>query len=412
MHTSLLISTYNWKEALKACLQSVFNQSILPDEILIADDGSQDGTKEMIREMKLQTQIPIIHVWHQDKGFRVAAIRNRAIEMAKGDYIIQIDGDVILHKYFIADHLELAERGYFVCGSRVWLREETTDQILKGDIIMNKLKIFENEEFGQLSVIVKNNKEYIEAIEVATILGYSNPRDAISRHCNEEGVVFSDVRVVTGIKKDNSKAFKVVTKKFIDEGNLYRLIIKSKLPSARRFEKWVMDEVLPSIRKHGAYMSEEVINKTLDDPDFIIEMATKLKYEREQRRLLEEKAKHLEATITIDKPYTNFGKSIATSSDAITIGQFAKVLNNNNINIGRNRLFTILRDNGYLIKVGKDKNMPKQIYVKQGLFKVAESIVKTVKGELLTATTLITGKGQMYFLELFSNLTENKTYIS
>ena len=124
------------------------------------------------------------------------------------------------------------------------------------------------------------------------------------------------------------------------------------------------------------------------------------------------KAKHLEATITIDKPYTNFGKSIATSSDTITIGQFAKVLNNNNINIGRNRLFTILRDNGYLIKVGKDKNMPKQIYVKQGLFKVAESIVKTVKGELLTATTLITGKGQMYFLELFSNLTENKTYIS
>ena len=277
---------------------------------------------------------------------------------------------------------------------------------------MNDLKVFENDEFGQLRVIVKNNKEYIEAIEVATILGYSNPRDAISRHCNEEGVVFSDVRVVTGIKKDNSKAFKVVTKKFIDEGNLYRLIIKSKLPSARRFEKWVMDEVLPSIRKHGAYMSEEVINKTLDDPDFIIEMATKLKYEREQRRLLEEKAKHLEATITIDKPYTNFGKSIATSSDAITIGQFAKVLNNNNINIGRNRLFTILRDNGYLIKVGKDKNMPKQIYVKQGLFKVAESIVKTVKGELLTATTLITGKGQMYFLELFSNLTENKTYIS
>ena len=263
-----------------------------------------------------------------------------------------------------------------------------------------------------VSIYVKNNKEYIEAIEVATILGYSNPRDAINRHCDKDGVVFSDVRVVTGIKKDNSKAFKVVTKKFIDEGNLYRLIIKSKLPSARRFEKCVMDEVLPSIRKHGAYMSEEVINKTLDDPDFIIEMATKLKYEREQRRLLEEKAKHLEATITIDKPYTNFGKSIATSSDAITIGQFAKVLNNNNINIGRNRLFTILRDNGYLIKVGKDKNMPKQIYVKQGLFKVAESIVKTVKGELLTATTLITGKGQMYFLELFSNLTENKTYIS
>ena len=270
---------------------------------------------------------------------------------------------------------------------------------------MDELKIFESEEFVQLSVIVKNNKEYIEAIEVATILGYSNPRDAINRHCDKDGVVFSDVRVVTGIKKDNSQDFKVVTKKFIDEGNLYRLIIKSKLPSAKRFEKWVMDYVLPSIRKHGAYMSKDVINKTLENPDFIIEMATKLKYERQQRKLLEEKAEHLKACITIDKPYTNFGKSIATSSDAITIGQFAKVLNNNNINIGRNRLFSILRDNGYLIKCGKDKNMPKQVYVKQGLFKVCENIVRTVEGELLTATTLITGKGQMYFLDLFTDLT-------
>lgn len=277
---------------------------------------------------------------------------------------------------------------------------------------MDNLKVFENDEFGQLSVIVKNNKEYIEAIEVATILGYSNPRDAVNRHCDEDGVVFSDVVVVKGFRKDNSEIFQSVTKKFIDEGNLYRLIVKSKLPSAKKFEKWVMEEVLPSIRKHGAYMSEEVISKTLDNPDFIIEIATKLKYERQQRKLLEEKAKSLEATIIIDKPYTNFGKTIATSSDAITIGQFAKVLNNNNINIGRNRLFTILRDNGYLIKVGKDKNMPKQVYVKQGLFKVAESVVKTVKGELLTATTLITGKGQMYFLELFDDLSEEKSYIS
>ena len=277
---------------------------------------------------------------------------------------------------------------------------------------MDNLKVFENDEFGQLSVIVKNNKEYIEAIEVATILGYSNPRDAVNRHCDEDGVVFSDVGVVTGIRKDNSEIIQVVTKKFIDEGNLYRLIVKSKLPSAKKFEKWVMEEVLPSIRKHGAYMSEEVISKTLDNPDFIIEIATKLKYERQQRKLLEQKAKSLEATIIIDKPYTNFGKTIATSSDAITIGQFAKVLNNNNINIGRNRLFTILRDNGYLIKVGKDKNMPKQVYVKQGLFKVAESVVKTVKGELLTATTLITGKGQMYFLELFDDLSGEKSYIS
>ena len=267
---------------------------------------------------------------------------------------------------------------------------------------MESLKLFRNDFFGDILVIVKNNKEYFDANSVANVLGYSNPRDAIIRHCKEEGIIIHEVGVTSKTRNGVSLKTQMYKKKFIDEGNLYRLIIKSKLPSARRFEKWVMDEVLPSIRKHGAYMSEEVINKTLDDPDFIIEMATKLKYEREQRRLLEEKAKHLEATITIDKPYTNFGKSIATSSDAITIGQFAKVLNNNNINIGRNRLFTILRDNGYLIKSGKDKNIPKQSYIKQGLFTVEERVVRTLEGEVISTTTLITGKGQLYFMDKFS----------
>ena len=271
---------------------------------------------------------------------------------------------------------------------------------------MNELQIFQNKEFGEVRSLVINNEPWFVGKDVAEALGYKDVNHAILDHVDEEDKVNSKTQGQNAPELGQRGSW------LINESGLYSLILSSKLPNAKKFKRWVTNEVLPSIRKHGAYMSEEVINKTLDDPDFIIEMATKLKYEREQRRLLEEKAKHLEATITIDKPYTNFGKSIATSSDAITIGQFAKVLNNNNINIGRNRLFTILRDNGYLIKVGKDKNMPKQIYVKQGLFKVAESIVKTVKGELLTATTLITGKGQMYFLEIFSNLTENKTYIS
>ena len=277
---------------------------------------------------------------------------------------------------------------------------------------MALLKRFENAEFGQLSVIVKDGKEYMDGIHVATMLGYLNPRDAIARHCTEAGVVFHDTGVVTGKKADGSDSIQYFKRKYINEGTVYRLIMKSKLPSAQRFEKWVMEEVLPNIRKHGAYMNEDVINQTLENPDFLIELAMKLKEEKERKRLAEEKAKMLENTIAMDKPYTDFGKSLATCEDAITIGQFAKILSNNDIEVGRNRLFSWFRDNGYLIKVGKDKNMPKQIYVKQGLFKVAESIVKTVKGELLTATTLITGKGQMYFLELFSNLTENKTYIS
>ncbi|MEG2151329.1 MAG: glycosyltransferase family 2 protein, partial [Bacteroidaceae bacterium] len=129
---SLLISTYNWKDALTFCLYSVFSQTVKPDEILIADDGSREDTRQLIDQLRSSTNIPIIHVWQEDKGFRLSAIRNRAIALAKGNYIIQIDGDVILNKYFIADHLEIAEQGYFVCGSRVGLGPKSTKHIFNG----------------------------------------------------------------------------------------------------------------------------------------------------------------------------------------------------------------------------------------------------------------------------------------
>ena len=257
---------------------------------------------------------------------------------------------------------------------------------------MALLKRFENAEFGQLSVIVKDGKEYMDGIHVATMLGYLNPRDAIARHCTEAGVVFHDTGVVTGKKADGSDSIQYFKRKYINEGNVYRLIMKSKLPSAQRFEKWVMEEVLPNIRKHGAYMNEDVINQTLENPDFLIELAMKLK----------EEAKMLENTIAMDKPYTDFGKSLATCEDAITIGQFAKILSNNDIEVGRNRLFSWFRDNGYLIKSGKDKNIPKQSYIKQGLFTVEERVVRTLEGEVISTTTLITGKGQLYFMDKFS----------
>lgn len=131
MFISLLISTYNWKEALGLCLYSVFTQTVKPDEIVIADDGSRDDTRLLIEKMKGETDIPIRHIWHEDKGFRLSAIRNRAIVSAKGDYIIQIDGDIILDKHFISDHLELAEKGYFICGSRMLLGPVSTRHILK-----------------------------------------------------------------------------------------------------------------------------------------------------------------------------------------------------------------------------------------------------------------------------------------
>lgn len=129
MKLSLIISTYNSPEALRATLASVLRQAIYPREIIIADDGSDESTATVIKEFTSKSPVPLRHVWHENRGFRLAAIRNRAIAAATGDYIVQIDGDIILDPFFIADHIDSARNGHFVCGSRVQLGESLSKQI-------------------------------------------------------------------------------------------------------------------------------------------------------------------------------------------------------------------------------------------------------------------------------------------
>jgi len=124
--TSLIISTYNRSDALELCVKSVLRQSLLPDEIIIADDGSKEETGELIHQLATTSVVPIIHVWHEDLGFRLATIRNKAIVKATKEYIIQIDGDIVLHKDFVKDHVRFAQKGSFVTGSRVLIREALT----------------------------------------------------------------------------------------------------------------------------------------------------------------------------------------------------------------------------------------------------------------------------------------------
>lgn len=131
MTTALLISTYNRPDALKLCLQSVQRQKVLPLEVVVADDGSGEATREMINAIQKDFPVPIRHVWHPDDGFRVATIRNKGIAATTADYIIQIDGDILMHPEFIADHLEMKKAGYFVVGSRVMLSEKDTEALLK-----------------------------------------------------------------------------------------------------------------------------------------------------------------------------------------------------------------------------------------------------------------------------------------
>ena len=134
MASSLIISTYNRPEALALCLQSVMRQSVLPGEILIADDGSGEPTKKLILEFQQKTAVPIIHIWQEDKGYQLSKIRNKAFAAATGDYMIQTDGDLIFHQHFIKDHLSFAQKGSFVSGGRTNITEAFTKEFIEQQI--------------------------------------------------------------------------------------------------------------------------------------------------------------------------------------------------------------------------------------------------------------------------------------
>jgi glycosyltransferase involved in cell wall biosynthesis len=133
MRVSLIITTYNWKEALAVVLASALGQTRLPEEIIVADDGSGDGTERVVAEIAARAPVPVIHCWQEDKGFRASMCRNRAIAGASGRYIILIDGDIVMERHFIEDHLAAARRGFFVQGGRVLLFERQTSAVLAGN---------------------------------------------------------------------------------------------------------------------------------------------------------------------------------------------------------------------------------------------------------------------------------------
>lgn len=190
--------------------------------------------------------------------------------------------------------------------------------------------------------------------------------------------------------------------KYISEGDVYRLIACSKLPEAEKFERWVFDEIIPTIRKHGAYMTEQTLAKALESPDFLIELATKLKHEQEERKRLEaenaSQAQELEAA----KPKVIFADGVCASKTSILIGDLAKLIRQNGVEVGQKRLFAWLRDNGYLMKSGESYNMPTQRSMEAKWFEIKESSVSNPDGSIrVTKTPKVTGKGQVYFVNLF-----------
>lgn len=248
---------------------------------------------------------------------------------------------------------------------------------------MNNLMIFKNENFGQVRMAEINGKPYFVGKDIAKSLGYKNTNDAITRHC--KGVVKHE-----GFKINGNKI------SLITEGDMYRLITNSELPQAEKFEEWVFDEVLPSIRKHGAYMTDNTLEKALTSPDFLIQLATNLKEEQEKRRLLEEEKK-------LNAPKVVFSDAVSTSHTSILVGDLAKLIKQNGVDIGGKRLFSWLRENGYLIKrKGTDYNMPTQKSMELELFEVKETVINHSDGHITTnRTPKVTGKGQQYFINKF-----------
>ena len=175
MKISLVISTYNKPDYLELCLKSALHQTIAPDEIVIADDGSTHETAELIDSLAKTSKVPIIHVWQEDEGFQVCKIRNKAFARCSGDYIIQSDGDIIFDKHFVEDHKRLAEKGYFVCGSRIYLTPEGTHQMFENQSINPKIK------FMQQSHIL--NSIHIKLLQKLFSLRYGKRIDKL-RGCN------------------------------------------------------------------------------------------------------------------------------------------------------------------------------------------------------------------------------------
>lgn len=247
---------------------------------------------------------------------------------------------------------------------------------------MNELKIFENNEFGQVRTILMNDEPWFVGKDVADILGYQNGSRDINRHVDEE-----DRHKVMLFDGNQDKETIV-----INESGFYSLILSSKMPNAKKFKHWVTSEILPAIRKHGVYATDELLN----NPDFLIEALTELKAEREARQNLEEKHKE-------NAPKVLFAESVTSSNQTILVGDLAKILKQNGVDIGQNRLFKWLRKNGYLIsRKGESFNMPTQKSMDLGLFRVKESTHNNPDGSIrLTKTTKVTGKGQVYFTNKF-----------
>lgn len=257
---------------------------------------------------------------------------------------------------------------------------------------MNDIQIYVHPQFGSIRTAGTSNNPEFCAMDICKALGYANGRKAVSDHCDEWDVTKRD----TPTKNQwGAEVMQSIT--YVNESGMYALVLGSKLPEAKKFKRWITSEVLPSIRKHGAYATEATIDSIIANPDNGIKLLMALKEERQQRQLAESKAALLEEVTKEQAPKVIFAEAITGSDSNIIIRDLAKLICQNGFEIGEKRLYQWMRQHDYLTL----DNKPMQRYIEQGLFFITEG-THSEKGVMRThMTTKVTPKGQQYFINKF-----------
>ena len=269
-----------------------------------------------------------------------------------------------------------------------------------------ELQLIQNEQF-KVRKTEYDGQTWFVARDVADILGYKNANNAITLHVEEDDRLTTQVNTPKGIRSTI----------IINEIGVYSLVLGSKLPQAKAFKRWICKDVVPSIHRTGAYMTDETLSRVQADPAALQELTAKLEEERarhietlklvgQHEQTIKEKDALIErknAYFQRNKPRIDFAKAVYENKTAILVGEMAKLLNQNGIDIGQNRFFQWLRENGYLqSKEGQMWNVPYQKCIESGLFIIKESIAKAKDGsEIISRTPMVTGKGQRYFISKF-----------
>lgn len=250
---------------------------------------------------------------------------------------------------------------------------------------MQAIQVFNNPLFGNVRVIGTEANPLFCLTDICKALDLQTA--AVMRRLGDDVITSHPISDSLG---------RIQQANFVNEDGLYDVILDSRKPEAKQFRKWITSEVLPIIRKHGAYMTDKSIEKALTDPDFLIQLATELKNEKQKRLQAEQ-------TIVESRPKVLFANAVTTSSDSILVGELAKLIKQNGVNTGQKRLFEWMRNNGFLIKkYGESFNEPTQHSMELGLFELKKTVIQKPDGSsIISKTTKVTGKGQIYFVNKF-----------